>query len=126
MISLTTYKVVHLLGIFLTLGGIGGIWALVAASTEEARRTARRLLLATHGVALLLVLVGGFGMIARLGITGSWPLWIWIKLTVWLLLAALPTLLRRTERLSTPLFFVAPILAAIAAWSALFHIGAAS
>lgn len=125
MLSLATYKVVHLLGIFLTICGLGGLWALTVA-TGEALTGRRRLLLATHGVALLLVLVGGFGMLARLGISGPWPLWIWIKMGVWLLLASLPVILRRAGTAGVPLFFLAPILGAIAAWAALFHIGAAS
>ena len=126
MLSLTTYKVVHLLGIFLTLCGIGGLWVLAVTSSPTADRSPRRLLLATHGIALLLVLVGGFGMLARLGITGAWPLWIWIKMAVWLALAALPVLLRRSAARAQPLYYLAPILAAIAAWAAIFHIGSGS
>jgi hypothetical protein len=125
MLSHTTYKVVHLLGILLLVCGIGGLWALAAAATEPARQKARRLLLATHGVALVLILVAGFGMMARLGISGAWPAWIWIKLAIWLLLAAVPVLLRRVEGASSALFFLGPLLAAIAAWAALFHIGSA-
>jgi hypothetical protein len=123
MLSHTAYKVIHLLGIFLLLSGLGGVWAMAVSSVDTTRQTGRRLLMATHGVALLLILIAGFGMLARLGITGAWPLWVWIKLMIWILLAALPWLLRRTEGAHSVLFYLAPLLGAIAAYSALFRIG---
>lgn len=125
MLSHPTYKVIHLLGILLLVCGLGGLWAMAAAVTEEGRRTARKLVLATHGTAMFLILFAGFGMLARLGLTGSWPLWIWIKVGIWVLLGGLPVLLRRPDRPIGALFFLAPLLAAIAAWAALFHVGQA-
>lgn len=98
---------------------------MAAAATDESRRAARKLVLATHGAAMFLILLAGFGMLARLGISGSWPLWVWIKIVIWLALGALPVLLRKSDRPNGLLFFVTPVLAAIAAWAALFHIGQA-
>lgn len=123
MLSHASYKVVHLLGIFLLVCGLGGLWAMASAATEESRRAARKLVLATHGVAMFLILLAGFGMLARLGITGSWPLWVWIKVAIWVVLGALPVLLKRSEKPVGALLYLAPILGAIAAWAALFHIG---
>jgi hypothetical protein len=123
MLSHATYKVIHLLGIFLLFSSIGGLWAL-SAGAGETRKAVRRLLMATHGAALLVILVAGFGMMARLGIMAGWPPWIWIKLGIWLLVGATPALLMRAERAATPLFFLAPLLGAIAAWAALYHLGA--
>ncbi len=126
MLSHTIYKVVHILGILLLIGGLGGLWALAAAATDDSRRSARKVVLITHGIAMFLILFAGFGMMARLGITGSWPLWIWIKLAIWVLLGALPVLLRRWQKPVGAVFYLAPILGAIAAWAALFHIGQGS
>jgi cytochrome bd-type quinol oxidase subunit 2 len=123
MLSHATYKVIHLLGIFLLFAGLGGIWASVSATSEALRKTTRRLATAAHGAAMLLILIAGFGMMARLQISHSWPLWIWIKLVVWLLLAGYPVLLKRQERPSGLLFFLAPLLGAVAAYAALFHLG---
>jgi len=117
------YKVIHLLGILLLVCGLGGLWAMAAAATDEGRRAARKLVLATHGTAMFLILFAGFGMLAKLGLIGSWPLWIWIKVGIWVLLGGLPLLLRRMDRPVGVLFFLTPILGAIAAWAALFHIG---
>ena len=40
----------------------------------------------SHGISLLAVLVGGFGLIVKTGMSGSWPGWIYGKLLVWVLL----------------------------------------
>jgi uncharacterized membrane protein len=123
MLSHATYKVIHLLGIFLLFAGLGGLWASVSVASEDLRKTIRRLATAAHGAAMLLILIAGFGMMARLQISHSWPLWIWIKLVVWLLLAGYPVLLKRQERPSGLLFFLAPLLGAVAAYVALMHLG---
>lgn len=122
--SLTTYKIIHLIGIFLVLSGIGGIWALMASRAAQSSPTLRRLLMTGHGLAMVLILIGGFGMLARLGIHGGWPAWIWIKLGIWLLVAVWPVVLRRIGSPAPVLFYLAPLLATIAAWAAVFHIGA--
>lgn len=123
MFSHATYKVIHLLGIFLLFSGLGGLWASAAATAEDLRKTTRRLAIAAHGAAMLLILVAGFGMMARLQISHSWPLWIWLKLVVWILLAGYPVLLKRQDKPSAFLLFLAPLLGAIAAYAALFHLG---
>lgn len=123
MLSYPVYKVVHILGVFLLIGGLGALWAMAASATDESRRAARKLLLAVQGVAMFLILLAGFGMLARLGISGSWPLWVWIKIAIWILLGALPVLLRRPARPIGPVFFLIPALGVLAAWAAVFHIG---
>ena len=123
MLSHATYKVIHLLGIFLLFAGLGGLWASVSVASEDLRKTIRRLATAAHGAAMLLILIAGFGMMARLQISHSWPLWIWLKLVVWLLLAGYPVLLKRQDRPTGLLFFLAPLLGGVAAYVALMHLG---
>lgn len=123
MLSHATYKVIHLLGIFLLFSGMGGLWAVAASSSESFRASIRRLAIAAHGAAMLLILVAGFGMMARLQISHSWPLWIWIKMVIWVLLAGYPVLLKRQQKPSGILFFLAPVLGTIAAYAALFRLG---
>ena len=123
MLSHPVYKVIHLLGILLLIGGLGALWALAASVAEETRRGVRKLLLAVHGTSMFVILFAGFGMLARLGISGSWPLWVWIKILIWVLLGASPVLLRRAEKPISGLFFLLTALGVIAAWAAVFHIG---
>jgi hypothetical protein len=67
------------------------------------------------------VLLGGFGLLARLGVVrGVFPLWVWIKLTVWVVLSLAVMLPYRRPQLAKPLFFLYPILGAIAAWAAIY------
>jgi hypothetical protein len=126
MLSLAAYKVIHLLGIFLLLTGMGGVWALSMVGQVDRSSGTRRLLLVSHGIAVLLVLIAGFGMLARLGVMGAWPAWVWLKIGIWFVLGGLPALLLRTEKGAGIMLYLAPVLAAIAATAALFHIGAAS
>lgn len=121
MISYATYKVVHLLGVialFLALGGL----TFHAASGGTRSGSARRLVAITHGVALFLVLLGGFGLLARLGISqgSSWPGWIWVKLGIWVLLGAALALPYRKPELARPLWALLPVLGGLAAYMAIF------
>lgn len=120
MISYTTYRLIHILGIlilFLALGGLG-----LRARDDEGRSDARgrRLVAATHGIGLFVVLLGGFGMLARLGITDGFPGWIWAKLTIWGVLGASLLLPRFVPALARPLWLIVPLLGTTAAYMALY------
>lgn len=67
-----------------------------------------------HGIGLLLALVGGFGMYARL--YGGAPLapWVMMKILIWVLLGAVPAVLYRLRGASYMLFFVVTALAVTA------------
>jgi hypothetical protein len=70
---------------------------------------------------VFLVLLGGFGMLARLGITHSgFPGWIWVKLAVWAVVAAALFLPRRNPALAKPLLFALPVLGGLAAYMAIY------
>lgn len=125
MIPYTVYKVVHYLGIFGLIGALTAALARAAARLavgEEVRADpwARRLV-GLHGFAAFLVLLGGFGMLARLDVTEglALPGWIWAKLGIWTVLA-LAIVARRSERLAGPATAVAPLLAVLAGWVALY------
>ena len=69
-----------------------------------------------RGIALLLLLVTGFGMLAKLGIMKSIPLWAWIKVAIWLIAAVLPVFVKRKILSGTVAVFIALALGAVAAW----------
>jgi peptidoglycan/LPS O-acetylase OafA/YrhL len=74
------YKVLHLLGVIMTIAGLAGLIAhtLQGGSKGEGWRKPAVI---THGVGLLLVLVAGFGLVARLQV--GWPVWVLAKVGIW-------------------------------------------
>jgi len=126
VIPYTAYKVVHYLGIFLLLTGLSAALARAAAwrvsdvSAPEADPWGRRIVV-MHGIALFMILLGGFGMLARLEITQGLglPGWIWAKLALWTILGGVVAI-RRVPTLAGPALVAAPLLAALAGWIALY------
>ena len=121
MISIDVYRLVHFAGIFLLFLSFGGLLVHVRNGGDRAGNPSRRLIAAGHGVALFLVLLGGFGMLARLGITAGLPPWIHVKLTLWALFAAAIALPYRFPRAATAIWFVLPVLALLGAYVGRTH-----
>jgi hypothetical protein len=118
--SLAAYKVLHILGILFTFTALGGL--LLASRTGGERVQDRKFAGMLHGIGLVIILISGFGALARLGMSnpGIWPLWMWIKLAVWLLLGAALVLIKRAPGLRTLLWILLPVLGAIAAYMAFY------
>ena len=122
MLSHQFYNVVHILGIVLLVMALGGMALHAANGGTRRENAARGLIAALHGIGAFLILLGGFGMLARLGaMHGSgFPGWIWVKLVIWVLLGAAALLPYRRPALARPLLFVVPGLAAVAAYMAVY------
>lgn len=87
--SYETYKLIHFFAIISLFLAIG---ALLAFSGEKKQK---KRIMVLHGLAVLAVLVSGFGLIARLKMH-SLPFWIWFKLGIWTILSILiPILIAR-------------------------------
>jgi hypothetical protein len=118
MIPLLIYKNLHLLGVFMILVALGGlILQQIQATTRE--QAWRRPVAITHGIGMVLALVGGFGMLERLGISWPWPGWVIGKIIIWLALGVLVALIGRAPSLAKPLWWSTIALGAIAAYLAL-------
>jgi hypothetical protein len=87
MLDYNVYKLVHLISIFALFLALG-----VAAVTEKSQS---RWAAPVHGIALLLILIAGFGMLAQLGIHGSLPGWAIGKTIIWLALGGSIALARK-------------------------------
>lgn len=112
--SYAAYKALHYLGIFLLVATLAA--ALARRAHMEGEDPWRKRLGMVHGTALLLVLLGGFGMLARLG-TGGGPFlsgWVLAKLGIWALLGATLVGARRSAALAGRFLWVVPLLAAAA------------
>lgn len=116
------YNVVHIIGIVLVMSALGAtaIHALNGGTRQTNR--ARGLVAALHGVGALLILVGGFGMLARLGFRhgAMFPGWLWVKLAVWVTVAALLAVPYRRPGLAKPIYLALPVLGGLAAYMAIY------
>ncbi|MEK9507548.1 hypothetical protein WI460_05000 [Gemmatimonadota bacterium Y43] len=124
MISYVTYKIIHYLGIFTAVTAVAAYAVLATGGSPLQRDAWTKKLAAAHGIGLFLVLLGGFGMLARLGVShGGLPTWIWIKLAIWVLLGGVLTLAKRRPETAGWVLFIAPFLAAAAGTVALLKPG---
>lgn len=111
--SYETYKILHLLGLTLVVLSLGGIIVHAINGGTKATNAFRKGTVITHGVGLLLLLVAGFGMLARLGIH-SFPGWVVGKILIWLALGAFVALAYK-QKIAKRLWFAVPVLVLIAA-----------
>ena len=122
MFSHQLYNVVHVIGIVLAMSALGGACVLAIAGASVVARPPRKLLAFLHGFGVFLILLGGFGMLARLGIVqgGSFPAWLWVKLGVWGIVAAALMLALRRPAMARPLLLSLPVLGGVATYMAIY------
>jgi hypothetical protein len=113
------YRLLHLGGMFAMFMALGGIALHVVNGGTKQSNTGRRLIAALHGTALFIILLGGFGMLARLKIVqGGLPPWIYAKLAIWAVMAAMGTLMYRQPVLARWMLVALPLLGMLASWVA--------
>ena len=114
--SLVAYKVIHVLSIMLLFTALGGMLSGMQSGPG------RKLAAMTHGLALVLILVSGFGALAKIGLSnpGIWPGWLWLKALIWLIFGGIIVVIRRAPRAATLLWWVLPILGGLAGYLALY------
>ena len=120
MLSYAVYKLMHVLGLLLTFTGLAGV-VFAFALTPTPQPKMRKLAFITHGLGLLLILVSGFGMLARMGLVGGLPPWIHAKLTIWVLAGlAIAVAKRKSEKLAVWIYAATVLLGFTAAYIAIF------
>ena len=114
-------NVVHIVGLILLMAALSGVAVRGMQEVADVPST-RRLLAAMHGTGLFLLLLGGFGMLARIGVMhgGGFPGWLWVKLVIWGMLAVALFLPRRWPRLALPCLLALPLLGGVAATMAIY------
>ena len=115
MISYEVYKIIHYVGffaLFVTLGAALARSPLLGGARDPWRRT----LTAFHGVGLFLILLGGFGMLARLGVQHGalFPGWIWVKLVLWVVAGVLISVAWRRARWAGATLVLLPLIGIVA------------
>lgn len=119
MLSIEFYKVLHLSGIFLLLLSLGGLgFHIINGGTREF--AGRRWFAISHGIALVLIILAGFGLLARLGLMSSMPGWAITKILIWLWMGVVPALFYRRPQMAKVIWFAIFLLAAVSAWLAIF------
>ncbi len=119
--SFQFYTVLHLLGVVLLFASLGGLAVHAAVGADkEAGGSVRRTLVIGHGIALVVLLVAGFGILGKKYPGAAWGGWLVGKLAIWLVLGAALALFKRRPRAAVPLFFGAVLLGATSAWLAVY------
>ncbi len=103
------YKLIHLVGIIVTFLGIGSL-----ISADAKKPAAMRAPAMIHGIGLLLLLVSGFGLQAK--VHKVWPAWMVLKVVILLALGALIVLIKRKVLPPIAIYLIAIVLGGIAAY----------
>jgi len=101
------YRIIHLIGLVMLLLGLGGIVLLREELKKGIKTGTAKCLGAFHGIGLLLMLLGGFGMIAKLKY--AFPGWIIAKLVIWLILGGWAAVGKKSN-MPAPLYWLVILL----------------
>jgi hypothetical protein len=82
------YHYLHLIGVILLFTSVGGMLAVAGGVTS-----AKKIVGILHGVGLLVLLIAGFGWLAKSG--NVYPKYVWVKVGIWLVLGILPLIVRK-------------------------------
>jgi uncharacterized membrane protein SirB2 len=94
--------------------GVGGL----SMGSDDASK--KKLTSILHGVGLLLALVGGFGLAAKLKLSVASP-WLIYKILVWVALGGFIAIAKRKPELVTKAQLALIVLASVAAYFGVFH-----
>jgi hypothetical protein len=108
------YNVVHVIGVIFLFTALGALAATAGSATPSLRTTAA----IAHGVALAVIFVAGFGLLARLGHFGAIPLWAYLKMFLWTILALVVIPIKRRPEWAPALWVAMPVIGSLAAWLA--------
>lgn len=105
------YRVLHVVGVLMLFLGLGGMFASEAGKGSK-------LFSMLHGIGLLLMLVAGIGFAHKSEPPLGWPNWLLAKIACWIVVGALPVLVKRgvMPRLAGILLVLA--VGAVAIWLA--------
>lgn len=112
--SHNTFKVLHLLGVITAFMSIGAIAIRAFLENPGVRDRAHKIAGWTHAIAFLLLLVSGFGMLAKLKV--GFPGWVIAKLAIWVALGGIIALPRRKPELAWAWWILSALLGGLAAY----------
>ena len=118
--SYEVYKLIHFAGIILLFTALGGAALHVMNGGTKGNNGSRKILAISHGVALGLIFLGGMGLMKwkEISHTGPYPVWLYPKLIIWLVLGGITALIWRKPALGNLYWLLIPLLGAVAAFFA--------
>lgn len=119
--SLEFYRFLHFTGIVMLLFSLGLLTAYFSGGAAAKLKPVRISGFVLHGIGVLLIIISGFGMAARMGIFSEFPFWLKIKLLIWVLLVLVATLLKRVSGKSLMIGALSILLAMVAAYFGVMH-----
>ncbi len=108
------YKIIHLAGVMLTFLSFGGL--IFRSILESDNKKLKRFAFISNGIGMFLVLLGGFGLLARYGY--GWQPWVIGKLFIWVILGAMLVVINRKPKFGTTIWWIVIFLGATAAYLA--------
>ena len=117
--SIEFYKVMHLIGIMMVFMSLGAVSLHVVNAGTKDSNTFGKGVAITHGVGLTLILVAGFGLLAKHGWSLMASAWVWPKLLIWFIFGGVTVILYRQPASGKILWFVLPLLGLVAAYLAI-------
>ena len=120
-IKVALYYPIHIVGILLLFLAIGGMCVCIRNGLDKKENPSRKFLAITHGVALLMIITGGMGlMTANLYHVGGMPTWIIIKLVIWVIFGCSSLIIYKMPKFATAAFFTFLLLGVFAGMTAKF------
>lgn len=114
------YNILHVLGLILLIQAVAAAVHFRMTNGPTMANPSRKMLSITHGIGVLLMLVSGFGMLAKIGMTGGLPNWIYGKLVIWLVFGASIALVNKGKGSPMLWWILIIVLGGAAAWMGIF------
>ena len=100
---------------------IGAMCIYCKNGGEKDNNPSRKFLAITHGISLLMVMIGGMGLMKATGAAvNGFPAWINLKLVIWLIVGMSSMVIYKKPKLATLWFFIYASLGIFAGLTAKF------
>ncbi|MGB0588204.1 MAG: hypothetical protein ACPGU1_00870 [Myxococcota bacterium] len=116
------YLFLHLFGVCLLFASLGGLALHMMNGGDKSSNLNRKLIMISHGLALIIMLVAGVGYLTRTGQTVNQD-WVHAKIGIWLFMGAAPAVIYRVPSAAKMLWFILPLLGGLAFYFARFKLG---